>query len=100
MSLSNLLFDRSGRGKPYRRRSLRTELDQLSRGVARAVLTVTRDTEYACDEVFELLDRYVEMQEAGENPRGLHPLVYLHLSMCRDCQEEFAALVRALRAAR
>lgn len=59
----------------------------------------TADVELTCEEVFALLDEYVEMALRGEDVAALMPLVRHHLEMCADCREEFEALERILRAA-
>lgn len=58
----------------------------------------TDEVEIACDEVFELLDHYVELEARGENVAALLPLVKRHLDKCRDCREEYEALVRIFKA--
>jgi len=65
--------------------------------MVRNVLT-TRPDEIGCDECFEQLDRFVEMKLAGKNAAEAMPLVQDHLERCRDCREEFEALLTALQA--
>lgn len=65
--------------------------------MVRAVIT-TRPDELACGECFEELDRFVEMTLAGKNAAEAMPLVADHLRRCRDCREEFEALLAVLRA--
>jgi hypothetical protein len=64
--------------------------------LVRGVLT-TRPDEVGCDECFEQLDRFVEMTLAGKSAAEAMPLVHDHLMRCRDCREEFEALLEALR---
>lgn len=64
--------------------------------MVRNVLT-TRPDEIGCDECLERLDRFVDMELAGKNPAEAMPLVQDHLERCRDCHEEFDALLEALR---
>lgn len=59
----------------------------------------TRDDEYSCDQVHELLDQFAEAIARGEDVAKLMPLVQRHLDMCPDCREEFEALMRVLQAA-
>ena len=61
------------------------------------VLT-TRPDEIGCGECFEQLDRFIELTLAGRNAVEALPLVQDHLERCRDCREEFEALLVALRA--
>jgi len=62
------------------------------------MLADTTETEIGCDEVYELLDRYAEMADRGEDTASLLPLVHQHLERCRDCREELEALLRILKA--
>jgi hypothetical protein len=70
-------------------------LDTLKQ-MAREIIT-TRPDEIGCDECFEQLDRFVEMELAGKNAAEAMPLVQDHLERCDDCREEFEALLAALR---
>jgi len=56
------------------------------------------EVELTCDQVFELLDQYVELEARGENVAHLLPLVKRHLDRCRDCHEEYEALARVFEA--
>ena len=56
----------------------------------------TQEVEYDCGEVYKLLDQYAEMVNRGEDASQLMPLVKQHLDLCRDCQEEFDALMHVL----
>jgi len=67
--------------------------------LARA-LDMTGDEELACDECFEELDRFVEMELDGLDAASAMPLVQDHLDKCGDCREEYQALLDALRAER
>ena len=49
-------------------------------------------------EAYRLLDEYTDMVLRGEDPEAILPQVKHHLEMCMDCQEEFEALIAALRA--
>ena len=59
-------------------------------------LAMTKEEEYSCDDVHALLDEFVELKLRGENVEELMPLVKHHLDMCRDCFEEYEALMAAL----
>ena len=58
----------------------------------------TDEIEIPCDEVFDLLDQYVELEASGEDVADLLPLVKRHLDKCRDCHEEYEALARVFEA--
>lgn len=61
-------------------------------------IATTRPDEIGCDECFEQLDRFVELELVGKNAAEALPLVQDHLERCGDCREEFEALLAALRA--
>ncbi len=56
----------------------------------------THEQEMDCEEVFEVLDIYAEAMVRGEDTSAMLPKVKHHLEMCRDCFEEYEALVRIL----
>ena len=58
----------------------------------------TRPDEIGCAACLEQLDRFVETTLAGKDAAAAMPLVQDHLARCRDCREEFEALLRVLRA--
>ena len=51
--------------------------------------------ELGCDQCFEQLDRYVELELAGEDPDAVIPGLRAHLDGCTACREEHESL-RAL----
>jgi hypothetical protein len=53
------------------------------------------EPEVGCDECFDRLDRYVELEIAGEAAHELMPALRAHLDGCRACAEEHESL-RAL----
>jgi len=53
------------------------------------------EPEVGCDACFEELDRYVELELAGENADAAIPGVRAHLAGCLACREEHESL-RAL----
>jgi hypothetical protein len=76
--------------------TMELDLDKLKRMV-RDIITARPD-EIGCDECFEQLDRFVELELAGKNAAEAMPLVQDHLDRCGNCREEFEALLAALRA--
>ena len=50
------------------------------------------EPEVGCDECFEELDRYVELEVAGENADAALPGFRAHLEGCPACREEHASL--------
>ena len=59
-------------------------------------LQKTHDDELSCDEVFALVDEYAEANQRGEDVASLKPLIRHHLDMCRECDEEYQALLQVL----
>ena len=57
-----------------------------------AMLANTQEVELTCDEVFAVLDQFVEMAARGEDVSQLMPLIQQHLDMCEDCREEYMVL--------
>jgi hypothetical protein len=53
------------------------------------------EPEVGCDDCFAALDRYVELELAGEDPDAHLPGVRAHLAGCLACREEHESL-RAL----
>ena len=53
------------------------------------------EPEIGCDECFERLDQYVELELAGQDPDGVIPGLRPHLDGCPACREEHESL-RAL----
>ncbi len=62
------------------------------------MLEMTEEQEFSCDEVYDLVDQYVELQARGQDVEHAMPLVKKHLDMCRGCFEEYEALLLALEA--
>ncbi len=56
----------------------------------------TLEIEYACDEVFSLMDQFAEACASRQDAARLMPLVQHHLELCSDCREEIEALLRVL----
>ena len=62
-----------------------------------AALKRTQPNEIDCGDCFDRLERFAEMTLAGKAAWKALPLVQLHLEGCRDCGEEFEALLDVLR---
>jgi hypothetical protein len=61
------------------------------------VVAETRETEIGCDECFEQLDSFAELELSGVEVSSVMPLVGDHLDECEDCRGTFEALITALR---
>lgn len=59
-------------------------------------LSMTRDDELSCGEVYALLDEYADHVINDEDAAALMPLVEHHLRMCHDCCGQYDALLRVL----
>lgn len=69
------------------------QLQQLVRQIV-----TTRPDEIGCNDCWHDLDGFVEMELAGKDAATAMPLVEDHLKRCRNCREEYQALLEALRA--
>ena len=59
----------------------------------------TIENAYSCEEVYALLDEYVELVADDEEAKKLMPLVQNHLDMCPDCRDEYEILLHVLKTA-
>lgn len=56
------------------------------------VLSITEERELTCPEADQLLDYYTELEQRGENVKGMMPQIAHHLRICPECEEEHQAL--------
>jgi hypothetical protein len=56
-----------------------------------------REHEVGCDECFELIDEYVELELAGADAQARLPGVWAHFDGCPACREEHEALLELAR---
>ncbi len=61
------------------------------------VVTETREIEIGCDECFEQLDSFAELELSSVEAESVMPLVRDHLDKCADCHSQFEALRTAVR---
>jgi hypothetical protein len=66
--------------------------------VIRTLLSVPQE-EITCDECYDVIDQYVDMLRAGDDPVVVLPKVKEHLGQCECCDVEFRALISILEAA-
>ena len=52
----------------------------------------TREVEISCTECFDLVSRFVELENSGRDVAVELPQFKQHLSQCRACREEYEAL--------
>jgi hypothetical protein len=69
----------------------RGDLDKLMRALAE-----TCEREIGCDECFEQMDRFAEVEFSGSDSATAMPLVHDHLGKCEDCHEKYEALLIAI----
>jgi hypothetical protein len=69
----------------------RLDPDRL-RAVVRGIMT-ERPDEIGCAECSEHMARFAEMVWGGARAAAVMPLVQDHLERCRDCREEYEALL-------
>jgi len=58
----------------------------------------TDPDEIGCRECYAHLDQFVEQVRTEESADDVMPRVRAHLERCKDCREEYEALLDALRA--
>lgn len=74
---------------------------QLTKDVIKKMMRsihLTHQHELTCDECFNEIDRFAELELTGKNPAEAMPLVQEHLERCGNCKDEYEALLDALRA--
>ncbi|HEY6309272.1 MAG TPA: hypothetical protein VIY52_00480 [Streptosporangiaceae bacterium] len=54
------------------------------------------DPELSCDECFEMLDTYVELELAGAAADAEMPLMRAHLRGCSACRDDYDSLLALL----
>jgi len=74
---------------------MKLSLDVLKKMVK--AVAVTKPYEIDCDECFEEVDQFVELELQGKNAVEAMPLVQDHLDRCSGCREEFETLLDCLR---
>ena len=72
-----------------------THLEKI-RAIVREIVA-TRTDEMDCPECHAHLDRYADLLLDGANAYAVMPRLREHLEHCAHCQEEFEALLEALR---
>jgi uncharacterized protein YdiU (UPF0061 family) len=77
-----------GRGK-----STETE---LSDATLLDLIRYLEKNELDCEQVFDTLDQYAEIEVRREDAARLMPLVREHLDMCSHCCDEYEALLDVL----
>lgn len=66
-------------------------LKRLIRSVKNA-----RPDEIGCDDCFDELHKFAELELAGKSPEEAFPLVQDHLDRCGECRQEYEGLLLAM----
>ena len=74
---------------------MKTLNKNIIRNLLKAVIS-TRPDELDCAECCDEIESFIEMELAGKTPAEAKPLVKDHLKRCKDCREEYEALLTAL----
>jgi uncharacterized protein with PIN domain len=67
----------------------------ILKNMLRAVIA-TKEVEIGCDDCYEKLNKFIEMEINGKSPEQAMPLVKDHLDRCKDCRQEYEALLKAI----
>lgn len=59
----------------------------------------TEEEEMTCLECLEILDEYVDLLDAGQDPAKILPQLEQHLSVCHCCHTELEGVLVAIKAA-
>ncbi len=57
----------------------------------------THENEIGCDECFDELHTFAEMELEGKSPEKVMPLIREHLDNCGECRQEYQALLDAIK---
>lgn len=72
---------------------------KLNKNVLKRILkkiSATREVEIGCDDCFDKINQFAELELLGKSPENAMPLVKEHLDNCGDCREEYHALLKGL----
>jgi hypothetical protein len=69
--------------------------NEMVLGFLRVLETVDHE-EITCDELYEKLDQYVELEVGKKDAARIMPLMREHLDICPECCEEYETLLRVV----
>ncbi len=95
MNMKSIFQQISDRFKRDRQQDQTEYSEEVIAGFLR-VLEEARVEDMPCDQVYSLLDQYVESEVHGGDAAKLMPLLREHLDMCPECCEEYEALLDML----
>ncbi len=71
-----------------------TKIEAMVKAIMKTV-----DNEIGCADCFAVVDQFIDLKAQGKNAAEIMPLVQGHLERCKDCHEEYDAILQALDAA-
>lgn len=69
---------------------------ELTDASALDLIRYLENCEVDCEQVFDILDQYAEIEIRKEDAARLMPLVHRHLEMCSGCKDQYEALLDVL----
>ena len=69
---------------------------ELSDATVLDLIRYLENCDMDCEQVFNTLDQYAEIEIRKEDAARLMPLVHTHLEMCPECCDEYEALLDVL----
>jgi len=57
----------------------------------------THEDEIGCDDCFDELHKFAEMELKGKSPEKAMPLIQEHLDNCGECRQEYQALLEGMK---
>ncbi len=69
------------------------------KGMIRAI-KMTLDDEIGCDDCYDQLHQFAELELQGKSPEKALPKVKEHLERCGNCRQEYEALLEAIESTR
>lgn len=74
---------------------MKLNLDVLKKMISK--VSHTHEGEIGCDDCFEELHKFAEMELEGKSPEKAMPLIKEHLDNCGECRQEYQALLVGIR---
>jgi len=74
---------------------MKLNIDVLKKIISK--IPQTHENEIGCDECFDELHTFAEMELEGKSPEKVMPLIREHLDNCGECRQEYQALLDAIK---
>ncbi len=62
-----------------------------------SAVQATHPDEIGCDDCFDQIHEFAEMELTGKSPEKAMPLIKEHLDKCGECRQEYQALLKAMK---